>query len=126
MGAASLRRQGIYCVDLPRILLAAKTKVFCFDKTGTLTKEGLEFFGVIPTQAQNTKGQDENMKTEKPRFEKKVNDVDGLEWIVKVGLASCHTVTQVSILFTSQRSFFVWLAPPNLVTYREQISAAQQ
>ncbi|KAJ3217373.1 hypothetical protein HDU67_008075 [Dinochytrium kinnereticum] len=41
-----LAKQGIMCVDLDRITLAGKVKVFCFDKTGTLTKEGLNFLGV--------------------------------------------------------------------------------
>ncbi|KAI8842943.1 hypothetical protein BC829DRAFT_401448 [Chytridium lagenaria] len=41
-----LNKQGIMCVDLDRITLAGKVKVFCFDKTGTLTKEGLNFLGV--------------------------------------------------------------------------------
>ena len=40
-----LRSKGIICVDLNRITLAGKVKVFCFDKTGTLTKEGIEFIG---------------------------------------------------------------------------------
>ncbi|KAJ3104777.1 hypothetical protein HDU97_008845 [Phlyctochytrium planicorne] len=41
-----LAKKGILCVDLDRITLAGKVKVFCFDKTGTLTKEGLNFLGV--------------------------------------------------------------------------------
>ncbi|KAI8917468.1 hypothetical protein BC831DRAFT_406937 [Entophlyctis helioformis] len=45
-----LRAQGIMCVDLSRITLAGKVKVFCFDKTGTLTKEGLDFIGAHPVQ----------------------------------------------------------------------------
>ncbi|KAJ2397188.1 hypothetical protein GGI23_003629, partial [Coemansia sp. RSA 2559] len=46
VAAQRLRRQRIYCVDLPRIIMAGKVRVFCFDKTGTLTKEGLEYFAV--------------------------------------------------------------------------------
>ncbi|KAL2914989.1 hypothetical protein HK105_205533 [Polyrhizophydium stewartii] len=45
ISADRLRKQGIMCVDLSRITLAGKVKVFCFDKTGTLTKEGLDFLG---------------------------------------------------------------------------------
>lgn len=41
-----LRKQGIMCVDLNRITLGGKVKVFAFDKTGTLTKEGLDFRGI--------------------------------------------------------------------------------
>ena len=40
-----LRSKGIMCLDLNRITLAGKVKVFCFDKTGTLTKDGIEFIG---------------------------------------------------------------------------------
>jgi cation-transporting ATPase 13A3/4/5 len=46
--AARLRNVNIFCVDLPRITIAGKVKVFCFDKTGTLTQEGLEFNGLLP------------------------------------------------------------------------------
>ncbi|KAJ2995705.1 hypothetical protein HDV02_000543 [Globomyces sp. JEL0801] len=45
VSAERLRHRGIMCVDLNRITLAGKVKVFCFDKTGTLTKEGLDFMG---------------------------------------------------------------------------------
>jgi magnesium-transporting ATPase (P-type) len=55
-----LREKGIECVDLNRITLAGKVKVFCFDKTGTIilrlgtmTKEGLEFSGVREIRGQN-------------------------------------------------------------------------
>ncbi|KAJ3350112.1 hypothetical protein HDU83_009893 [Entophlyctis luteolus] len=43
-----LAKKGILCVDLDRITLSGKVKVFCFDKTGTLTKEGLDFLAVQP------------------------------------------------------------------------------
>ncbi|KAJ3227168.1 hypothetical protein HK099_003131 [Clydaea vesicula] len=40
-----LRKHKILCVDLQRVTLGGKVKIFCFDKTGTLTKEGLDFRG---------------------------------------------------------------------------------
>ncbi|KAJ3311136.1 hypothetical protein HDV04_003099 [Boothiomyces sp. JEL0838] len=52
VAADRLRKKGIMCVDLNRITLAGKVKVFCFDKTGTLTKEGLDFCGAL--QVNNT------------------------------------------------------------------------
>jgi P-type E1-E2 ATPase len=48
-----LLKKGILCVDLKRITIAGKVKVFCFDKTGTLTKEGLNFLGVQPSSNLN-------------------------------------------------------------------------
>ncbi|KXN74248.1 hypothetical protein CONCODRAFT_2786, partial [Conidiobolus coronatus NRRL 28638] len=45
VAADRLRKKKVYCVDLPRIIIAGKVQIFCFDKTGTLTKEGLEFYG---------------------------------------------------------------------------------
>lgn len=43
--AHNLEQQGVVCLELQRISMAGRLKVFCFDKTGTLTKEGLDFFG---------------------------------------------------------------------------------
>ncbi|PVU86784.1 hypothetical protein BB561_006554 [Smittium simulii] len=42
-----LRKKNIYCIEMPRVMIAGKVEIFCFDKTGTLTKDGLEFTGVI-------------------------------------------------------------------------------
>ena len=47
VAAARLRQKEVYCVNLPRIPLSGKVRIFCFDKTGTLTKEGLDFYGVL-------------------------------------------------------------------------------
>jgi cation-transporting ATPase 13A3/4/5 len=53
VSAERLRGKEIVCVDLNRITLAGKVKVFCFDKTGTLTKEGLNFLGVRELETKN-------------------------------------------------------------------------
>ncbi|KAJ2780635.1 hypothetical protein H4R18_003339 [Coemansia javaensis] len=46
VAAARLRRQRIFCIDLPRILMAGKVRIFCADKTGTLSKSHLDYFAV--------------------------------------------------------------------------------
>ncbi|OZJ06188.1 hypothetical protein BZG36_01004 [Bifiguratus adelaidae] len=94
MGAAALRRRKVYCVDLPRILLAAKTKIFCFDKTGTLTKEGLEFFGALPISQVDTVN--EKSDVSKPAFGEQKGSIADLPRIIRFGLATCHTVTNLN------------------------------
>uniref|UniRef100_A0A3P8NGV9 Cation-transporting P-type ATPase N-terminal domain-containing protein n=1 Tax=Astatotilapia calliptera TaxID=8154 RepID=A0A3P8NGV9_ASTCA len=42
-----LKKQGIYCIDPPRINVCGKVSLFCFDKTGTLTEGGMNVEGVI-------------------------------------------------------------------------------
>ncbi|KAI9918223.1 hypothetical protein PsorP6_011522 [Peronosclerospora sorghi] len=41
-----LEKQGIFSLNVQRITLCGKVRIFCFDKTGTLTKQGLDFLGV--------------------------------------------------------------------------------
>ncbi|KAI8074516.1 hypothetical protein BC940DRAFT_343132 [Gongronella butleri] len=81
VAAGRLRNKQIYCVDLPRILMAGKVQIFCFDKTGTLTKEGLEFYG-----AQGAKDAQFDMMQEK---------VGDLPDLMQMAMASCHSVTQL-------------------------------
>ncbi|KAI8060119.1 hypothetical protein BC940DRAFT_337870 [Gongronella butleri] len=80
--AARLRRKQINCIDLPRINLSGKVRIFCFDKTGTLTKEGLEFNGTH-------KANDEKAQTD-PRL---------MDPVLAMGVATCHAVTQVKDRF---------------------------
>eukprot|EP00921_Rhytidocystis_pertsovi_P007149 GHVQ01012031.1.p1 GENE.GHVQ01012031.1~~GHVQ01012031.1.p1 ORF type:complete len:1750 (+),score=231.79 GHVQ01012031.1:911-6160(+) len=44
--AQRLKSKQTFCVNLHRIVVAGKIKIFCFDKTGTITLEGLDFYGV--------------------------------------------------------------------------------
>ncbi|KAJ2559837.1 hypothetical protein EV175_000151 [Coemansia sp. RSA 1933] len=83
VAAQRLRRQRIYCVDLPRIIMAGKVRVFCFDKTGTLTKEGLEYFAV--QQTDGARGS----------FRQEETQMDRLPDVVQTGFAACHAVTCV-------------------------------
>jgi len=83
--AARLRRKKILCLDLPRINLAGKVRIFCFDKTGTLTREGLEFFGGVPA----TKTED------KHQFGNRLPSGNEMESDFARGIATCHAVTKV-------------------------------
>ncbi|KAI9295343.1 hypothetical protein K502DRAFT_324376 [Neoconidiobolus thromboides FSU 785] len=78
-----LRKKKIFCVDLPRIMIAGKVQIFCFDKTGTLTKEGLEFYGGQIVGPEKRFGE---LRYEQEEFDE----------LFQLGLASCHSVTQVN------------------------------
>ncbi|KAI9277868.1 hypothetical protein BY458DRAFT_532460 [Sporodiniella umbellata] len=85
VAAGRLRKKSIFCVDLPRILMAGKVQLFCFDKTGTLTKEGLEYYGAQPI-----------VKKEPLCFDKRQDKVSNLPYLMQMGIASCHAVTSLN------------------------------
>jgi predicted P-type ATPase len=88
IAAGRLKKKGVFCVDLPRILMAGKVQVFCFDKTGTLTNEGLEYYGVYPIkQGQNEF--DEMYRT----FNDLLPSTNYTHKLLQMGLSSCHSVT---------------------------------
>ncbi|KAG2225949.1 hypothetical protein INT45_006645 [Circinella minor] len=98
VSSGQLRNKNIFCVDLPRILMAGKVQLFCFDKTGTLTREGLDFFGAQPIadldnviEAQTNKG-----KLGTPSFGVHVDTVDKVPRVMQIGLATCHAVTTLN------------------------------
>ncbi|CEG80570.1 hypothetical protein RMATCC62417_14887 [Rhizopus microsporus] len=92
VAAGRLRKKQIFCVDLPRILMAGKVQIFCFDKTGTLTKEGLEFYGAKPIKDVNDimKQRQDGVK---PEFDRHIAKVQDIPRLMQIGLASCHAVT---------------------------------
>ncbi|RCH91984.1 hypothetical protein CU097_010719 [Rhizopus azygosporus] len=92
VAAGRLRKKQIFCVDLPRILMAGKVQIFCFDKTGTLTKEGLEFYGAKPIKDVNNivKQRQDGVK---PEFDRHIAKVQDIPRLMQIGLASCHAVT---------------------------------
>ncbi|CEG71670.1 hypothetical protein RMATCC62417_07368 [Rhizopus microsporus] len=92
VAAGRLRKKQIFCVDLPRILMAGKVQIFCFDKTGTLTKEGLEFYGAKPIKDVNdiVKQRQDDIK---PEFDRHIAKVQDIPRLMQIGLASCHAVT---------------------------------
>ncbi|SPQ98242.1 unnamed protein product (mitochondrion) [Plasmodiophora brassicae] len=53
VAARRLRRRGIHCRDLNRIVAAGKVRVFAFDKTGTITCSGLRFEGVRTAESRH-------------------------------------------------------------------------
>ncbi|KAI9334837.1 hypothetical protein DFJ73DRAFT_799020 [Zopfochytrium polystomum] len=77
-----LAKQGILCVDLDRITLCGKAKVFCFDKTGTLTKEGLDFMGVQAVESNDQFGSVQSIFASFPP-------------ILRSALSTCHSVASL-------------------------------
>ncbi|KAI0223304.1 hypothetical protein L0F63_004993 [Massospora cicadina] len=90
VAASRLRGKKIFCVDLPRIMIAGKVQMFCFDKTGTLTKEGLEFYGGQPSRVIDTYS--ERMDASLHPFQESFAELPSL---LQLGVATCHAVTKV-------------------------------
>ena len=44
-----LRKKSIFSISPQRINICGKLKLVCFDKTGTLTEDGLDMWGLVPT-----------------------------------------------------------------------------
>ncbi|KAI7872597.1 hypothetical protein BDF14DRAFT_1740042 [Spinellus fusiger] len=97
-----LKNHAIFCVDMPRILMAGKVQLFCFDKTGTLKKEGLEFYGGMPVAAMGRNKKKDTLSDHEPpshlpTLEASVQeDVHTLPTIMQLGLATCHAVTTLN------------------------------
>jgi cation-transporting ATPase 13A3/4/5 len=86
--AARLRGKKILCIDLPRINLSGKVRIFCFDKTGTLTREGLEFYGGVAAP-----------QSAIAPFGHREEDPLKMESKLAMGIATCHAVTKVKDQF---------------------------
>ncbi|KAJ1967987.1 hypothetical protein IWQ62_001520 [Dispira parvispora] len=95
IASVRLRHKKIFCVDLPRIMIAGKVQIFCFDKTGTLTKEGLEFHGA---QAISSQEKVSDQKTTVGGFFATIpeRNVSELPDLLRKGVASCHAVTTLN------------------------------
>ncbi|KAJ2838531.1 hypothetical protein J3B01_001349 [Coemansia erecta] len=85
VAASRLKKLGIYCVNLPRIIMAGKVSVFCFDKTGTLTTEKLSHYGGLC--ARNT--------GDSWAFDPFIDSFDGLPDLMRTAAATCHAVAEV-------------------------------
>ncbi|KAJ2661646.1 hypothetical protein IW148_003290 [Coemansia sp. RSA 1199] len=81
VAADRLRRQQIFCIDLPRINLCGKVRLMLFDKTGTLTHSGMQFYSVQEI-ADTTFGNAEQ-------------NIEKLSDQIQIGLASCHAATEI-------------------------------
>lgn len=44
-----LQRNGIFCLSAQRINMCGQINIMCFDKTGTLTEDGMELWGIVPS-----------------------------------------------------------------------------
>ncbi|RKP09111.1 hypothetical protein THASP1DRAFT_14697, partial [Thamnocephalis sphaerospora] len=88
VAASRLRKKQIFCVDLPRVMIAGKVRVFCFDKTGTLTKEGLDYYGVHTIECAGDGGP--------VSFGRHEVEMDALPRLAQIGMAACHSVSVVN------------------------------
>ncbi|KAJ1976192.1 hypothetical protein H4R35_002806 [Dimargaris xerosporica] len=103
MAAGRLRHKHIYCVDLPRIIIAGKVQIFCFDKTGTLTKEGLEFYGAKGVAALNQGPIGHTTPViaplddaqGAPSFGARKEAFQDIPTLMRMGIACAHTVTEI-------------------------------
>ncbi|XP_038210252.1 probable cation-transporting ATPase 13A3 isoform X1 [Zerene cesonia] len=79
-----LKKNRIFCVSPPKIIICGKLQVMCFDKTGTLTEDGLDLYAVIPCN------QDES-------FGRCVDDINALpvKSPLVQALAACHSLTSI-------------------------------
>ncbi|CAG5040027.1 unnamed protein product [Parnassius apollo] len=79
-----LRRNKIFCVSPPRIIICGKLQVMCFDKTGTLTEDGLDLYAVIPSYIGE-------------KFGRCVVEIAALSVSSPLvqALASCHSLTSI-------------------------------
>ncbi|NWH81914.1 AT134 ATPase, partial [Piaya cayana] len=45
-----LKKKGIFCISPQRINVCGQLNLICFDKTGTLTEDGLDLWGLLPSE----------------------------------------------------------------------------
>lgn len=76
-----LEKSGIFCISPQRINLCGTINLFCFDKTGTLTEDGLDLWGIVPSNEY--------------RFQEiiSITENTSLVWCPLLGvMASCHSL----------------------------------
>ncbi|KAM3931813.1 putative cation-transporting ATPase 13A4 [Leptodactylus fuscus] len=76
-----LEKSGIFCISPQRINLCGTVNLFCFDKTGTLTEDGLDLWGIVPSNGY--------------RFQDiiPITSSSSLSWGPLLGaMASCHSL----------------------------------
>ncbi|ETP11523.1 hypothetical protein F441_12937 [Phytophthora nicotianae CJ01A1] len=78
--ATRLQKKGIFSLNVKRISLCGKVRVFCFDKTGTLTKQGLDYLGF------------QSVDLISNSFLPISKDTNNLMEVTKCALATCHSV----------------------------------
>uniref|UniRef100_A0A8C3PPZ2 Cation-transporting ATPase n=1 Tax=Calidris pygmaea TaxID=425635 RepID=A0A8C3PPZ2_9CHAR len=76
-----LKKKKIFCISPQRINICGQINLVCFDKTGTLTEDGLDLWGIIPSEGS--------------RFQeiRKFPSSTPLPWGLVCGaMASCHSL----------------------------------
>uniref|UniRef100_A0A669PQ23 ATPase 13A5 n=1 Tax=Phasianus colchicus TaxID=9054 RepID=A0A669PQ23_PHACC len=49
-----LKKKKIFCITPQRINICGQINLVCFDKTGTLTEDGLDLWGILPSEGSRT------------------------------------------------------------------------
>ncbi|KAG8581500.1 hypothetical protein GDO81_007691, partial [Engystomops pustulosus] len=76
-----LQRNGIFCLSAQRINMCGQLNIICFDKTGTLTEDGMELWGIVPSDGESFQ--------EKYCFTPETS----LSWSpLLAGMVSCHSL----------------------------------
>ncbi|OMJ26892.1 putative cation-transporting ATPase 13A5 [Smittium culicis] len=97
VAASRLRKNGVNCIDLSRIMMVGKVQVFCFDKTGTLTKDNLEFYGGLCSNMNHTHQANQNDNdTNNPEFITFEENFNDFHELMQIGCATCHTTTLIN------------------------------
>ncbi|KAM5163819.1 putative cation-transporting ATPase 13A4 [Mantella aurantiaca] len=79
-----LKTKGIFCISPQRINVCGRLNIICFDKTGTLTEDGLDLWGVLPSQG-NCFQKIHNFSSD-----------DTLPWNPLLGaLSCCHSLVSI-------------------------------
>uniref|UniRef100_T1IVD7 Cation-transporting ATPase n=1 Tax=Strigamia maritima TaxID=126957 RepID=T1IVD7_STRMM len=85
---ARLRKSNIYCIIPSAINISGCINCVCFDKTGTLTEDGLDMWGVVPTN---------NKQFQEPVIN--IELLDSLKFMI--GMATCHSLTIIELVWRS-------------------------
>ncbi|XP_068137267.1 probable cation-transporting ATPase 13A4 [Hyperolius riggenbachi] len=107
-----LEKSGIFCISPQRINLCGTVNLFCFDKTGTLTEDGLDLWGIVPSNGHS--------------FQDIISYNVSVSWGPLLGaMSSCHSliildgVVQGDPLDLKMFEFTGWEIDPNGDQYQE-------
>lgn len=93
-----LKKASIFCISPQRINVCGKLKLVCFDKTGTLTEDGLDLYGILPTDMAWQLDYSQDTRTDPTsQFEPVEKDVTNLpnRSPMVTCLAACHSLTLI-------------------------------
>ncbi|OMJ12100.1 putative cation-transporting ATPase [Smittium culicis] len=95
IAVGQLKKKNIFCVDVPRVVVAGKIQIFCFDKTGTLTNSFLDYFGISQVSTLINNSDTNETHSQSPTLGPITNETSKYSKICTLGLASCHSVSEL-------------------------------